>query len=108
MSNRRRTLPAASALFRVPSSEVPSPGLTLVEILVVIAIIGILAALITPAIYQAMWSARQTKIKTELDQLASGIEAFKAKYGLSADQFDVPGQCSQYDAAGVYRQGISA
>ena len=56
-------------------------GFTLVEMLVVIAIIGILAALITPAIYQAMWSARQTRIKAELDQLASGIEAFKAKYG---------------------------
>lgn len=54
---------------------------TLVEMLVVIAIIGILAALVTPALYQAMWSARQTKIKTELDQLVSAVEAFKAKYG---------------------------
>ncbi len=49
--------------------------------LVVIAIIGILAALITPAIYQAMWGARQTRIKVEVDSLASGIESFKAKYG---------------------------
>ena len=49
--------------------------------LVVIAIIAILAALITPAVAGALWSARQTKIKVELDQLASGMEAFKAKYG---------------------------
>ncbi len=56
-------------------------GFTLTEMLVVIAIIAILAALITPAVYQAMWSARQSKIKIELDQLASGMEAFKAKYG---------------------------
>ena len=56
-------------------------GFTLVEMLVVIAIIAILAALITPAVAGALWSARQTKIKVELDQLASGMEAFKAKYG---------------------------
>jgi Tfp pilus assembly protein PilE len=49
--------------------------------LVVIAIIAILAALITPAIFQAMWTARQSRIKTEVDQIASGFEAFKAKYG---------------------------
>ncbi len=67
-----------SSEFRVPSSP---RAFTLVEMLVVIAIVGILAALITPAIYQALWSARQTKIKAEVDQIAAGFEAFKSKYG---------------------------
>src|ERR1700677_2154910 len=65
---------------RVPSSS-PRSGFTLTEILVVIVIIAILAALITPALSAVLWSARQTKIKVEVDQLASAIEAYKAKYG---------------------------
>ncbi len=73
---RLRVVPRSA--FRVPSFRL---AFTLVEMLVVIAIIAILAALITPAIFQAMWTARQTRIKTEVDQIASGFEAFKAKYG---------------------------
>jgi prepilin-type N-terminal cleavage/methylation domain-containing protein len=58
-----------------------SGGFTLVEMLVVIAIIAILAALITAAAASALWSAKQTRIKVEVDSLASAIEAFKQKYG---------------------------
>ena len=54
---------------------------TLVEMLVVIVIISILAALITAAAATALWSAKQTKIKLEVDQLAGSMEAFKQKYG---------------------------
>ena len=56
-------------------------GFTLVEMLVVIAIIGILAALITAAAAMALSSAKQTRIKVEVDSLASAMEAFKQKYG---------------------------
>ncbi len=56
-------------------------GFTLVEMLVVIAIIGILAALITAAAANALWAAKQTKIKSEVDILAGAIEKFKQQYG---------------------------
>ena len=56
-------------------------GFTLVEMLVVIVIIGILAALITAAAATALSSAKQTRIKVEVDQLAAAMEAFKQKYG---------------------------
>ncbi|HEX4142709.1 MAG TPA: prepilin-type N-terminal cleavage/methylation domain-containing protein [Pirellulales bacterium] len=55
-------------------------GFTLVEMLVVITIISILAALITAAAASALWAAKQTKIKVEVDMLAAAMESFKQKY----------------------------
>jgi len=59
----------------------PSSGFTLVEMLVVIAIIGILAGLITVAASSAINSAKDTRIKTEIDQLDMALKAFKQQYG---------------------------
>src|SRR6185295_1583125 len=55
---------------------------TLIELLVVIAIIGVLAALIFPALRAAKIAAARGKVQTELRQVESAIEAYKAKYGL--------------------------
>jgi prepilin-type N-terminal cleavage/methylation domain-containing protein len=55
-------------------------GFTLVELLVVITIIGILAALITAAGVGALKKARQTRIKVEIDQMAMAIQTFKDNY----------------------------
>ncbi len=56
-------------------------GFTLVEMLVVIAIISILAGLVTIAATAALNSAKQARIKTELDQLDMALKAFKQQYG---------------------------
>lgn len=54
---------------------------TLVELLVVITIIGILAALITAAGAGALKRAQQARIKTEVDQLSMALQTYKDSAG---------------------------
>jgi prepilin-type N-terminal cleavage/methylation domain-containing protein len=56
-------------------------GFTLVELLVVITIIGILAGLISVAAVNAVYTAKQMRIKAEVDQLDMALKAFKQQYG---------------------------
>jgi prepilin-type N-terminal cleavage/methylation domain-containing protein len=59
----------------------PRAGFTLVELLVVIGIIAVLAALITPAVINARTSARNAAIKAEIDMLHMAIMNYKNEYG---------------------------
>jgi prepilin-type N-terminal cleavage/methylation domain-containing protein len=54
---------------------------TLVELLVVITIIGILAALITAAGAGALKRARQAQIKVEVDQISMALQTYKDTAG---------------------------
>ena len=54
---------------------------TLVEVLVVIAIIGILAAIAVPAINGALTTAQNTVIRTEIQALSQAIEQYEQQYG---------------------------
>jgi prepilin-type N-terminal cleavage/methylation domain-containing protein len=56
-------------------------GFTLVELLAVIMIIAMLAALITPAVMRALASARNAAIKAEIDMLHMAIMNYKNEYG---------------------------
>jgi len=65
----------AAGRVRVPT------GFTLVELLVVIGIIAVLAALVTPAVMRAQASARNAAIKAEIDMLHMAIMTYKNEYG---------------------------
>ena len=59
-------------------------GFTLVEILIVVIILGILAAIIVPQFANASSDARATNLKTTLANVRNQIEVFKAQHNETA------------------------
>ena len=56
-------------------------GYTLTEMLVVIAIIGLIAAALTPAVFGQMNRARAKAAQLQLDTVAAAVEAFRTDIG---------------------------
>jgi general secretion pathway protein G len=65
-----------------PRTEGKAPrGFTLVELLVVIVVLGILVALLLPAVMAAVRSAKNAQVLAEINELAQALESFKTTYG---------------------------
>jgi len=58
-----------------------SRGFTLIELLIVIAIIGILMALLFPAVQGAIDAARRAQAKNDVTQIATAVNAYVTEYG---------------------------
>lgn len=69
-----------------PTSLSRTSGFTLIELLVVISIIGILAAMLTPAITKAIASARMTNCGNNLRQIATMMIDYRNSYGTAPFQ----------------------
>ena len=57
-----------------------SRGFTLVEILIVVIILGILAAIVIPQFTNASTEARQSNVRSQLQTLRSQIELYKLQH----------------------------
>jgi prepilin-type N-terminal cleavage/methylation domain-containing protein len=59
-----------------------SRGFTLLEVLVAIAIIGLLAALIVPQLATTSYKAQQAVLRVAFDNLGFGLDQFKERFGV--------------------------
>ena len=64
-----------------PRRSLGAGGFTLLELLSVIAVIGILAALIFPGVRAARVLAHKARTKVQFSQWAAAIEGFRSEYG---------------------------
>src|SRR5690242_16221723 len=72
---------AGFPLFRFRAFRFSAPGFTLIELLIVISIMAILAAMIIPISGAVSRNRIKAKARAELEQVATGIELYKAKLG---------------------------
>src|SRR2546425_12579744 len=69
------------------------PGFTLVEMLVVMAVIGILAVLLFPALAGSKEKARQAACRSNLRELGLAFQLYHADFD---EQFPGPGSAYEY------------
>jgi len=83
-----RSVPASLPIIKEsPTCTSPVGGFTLIEVLVVIALIGIFAAILITAASGVRDSASRARGKVQFAQWAAAIEAFRGEYG-HYPQFD--------------------
>jgi len=90
-----------------------SGGYTLLELLSVIAVIGILAALLFPGIRSAQVSAGKAKTRVQFSQWAAAIDGFRNEYGYypvlhSTNLVNPPGQATDPTTLHLFHDVLAA
>lgn len=98
--------------MRIPEARRPR-GFTIIELLTVIAVIGILAAILVPTVSSVRVSADKAKTKVQFSQWAAAIEAFRNEYGYypifdSSNLVNPPDQSTDPGAVHVFHDVLAA
>ncbi len=72
----------------MPLHDKRDAGFTLIELIIVVAIIGILAAIAVPAMQNAPIKAREAVIRADLYQMRSCIDQYLADKGVYPESID--------------------
>ena len=63
-------------------------GLTLIEIIVVVAILGLLATTVAPSVFQHVGTAKETAARSQIELLGAALDAYR----LDNDQYPMTAQ----------------
>ncbi len=90
-----------------------SLAFTLLELLAVIAVIGILAAMIFPAVRSARISAHKARTKVQFSQWSAAMEGFRTEYGYypvlhSSNLVNPPGQTTEPATLHLFHDVLAA
>lgn len=80
-SRRERMLFRGKRLFRSTASRDREQGFTLVELLVVLAILGLLIALVAPAMIRQLGSAKHKIAEQSIERLAGILDLYRLDVG---------------------------
>lgn len=84
--------------FRIPHSRQQRRAFTLIELLTVIIIIGILMAILVPAVMNARVKGMESQMVAEITQLDTAMKQFRTNYTVLPPALHTPGNAAQVRA----------
>jgi general secretion pathway protein G len=64
-----------------PAARLSARGFTLMELLVVIAVIGVLATMVAPSVFQHVGAAKDATARSQIEMLGAALDAYRLDNG---------------------------